>query len=129
MAASGAVQSKGQQKSKCHHSYMESCDIAQNQEESIQQFTGMAWVGFKRLITQRTTLTSPASIRPVPVQSEEPANHPLQCDLHMTILSCNVNDITHFNCSTRDSVSVFTLYVAMDKCFNMESSVMVMESI
>lgn len=47
MAASGAAQRKGQQKSKCHHSFMEICDITQYLVESIRQIIGMAKVGFK----------------------------------------------------------------------------------
>lgn len=56
MAVSGAVQKMAQQESKCHHSFMESCDIIQYLGESIRQIIGMTREGFERLITQKMTL-------------------------------------------------------------------------
>lgn len=112
MAVGGAAQRRGQQKSKCHHSFMESCDFIQYLVESIQKIIGMARVGFKRLIAQKTTLNVPQwypflfLFSSTPIQSEEPANQPLQHHLHKIIVSSAVTGITNGNCSKGNNVSV-----------------------
>lgn len=70
-------------------------------------YIGMALVEFERLITQKMTLNIPlVPLSSTPIQSEEPANHPLHFYLHKIILSSIVTDITNGSCSTRKNVSM-----------------------
>lgn len=105
MAVSGAAPRKGQQESKCHHSFMESCDIAQYLVESVRQIIGTATVGFKRSIAQKTALNFPhwypsclSLILPKSQQSIQ---------FNITFIGGSiVTDITNDNYSRRNNVSV-----------------------